>query len=489
MRVTYVKPTGKRVERTAGGGFLEVYSSPVGELPVVHVAGTPEEMGRQYGALVGDRIRRNADRLVGLFTELGLPEQLVYLLLDRCWQRLERHTPEPYLREMAAVAEGAEEAGFGMTLADMQRITTVTNFDLYKREERAIEFLGEDGAALVQRLAGQNPMSCTMFAVWGSRTVEGKMFAHRDLDWSSQTGMHEDRLLTVYRPEGKHAFVTMDYAGILGGLAGMNEKGITMAEVGAFSVSEELDGIPWVLMARQVLEQSDCLEDAMTIIQSAKHTIGYNYLVSDGDPEHFGTEAFNPRAVAFETNFECCETFYEDDPKEHEASWTASNGSVMHYGLPLKEAVMRGDMAFGKRTRELQATDNGPGEPENDGNPLDEFEGSTYFECHKPMHDMIRAYETGAEYVYPLRGAKVIEAGPPRKIGHEEAMMIAATVAHNTEKLHEDEWDVMSVVYEPTDLDFWVAYESCDGQGGWRNAPDTGYLQFNLRELLEAGPD
>jgi hypothetical protein len=97
---------------------------------------------------------------------------------------------------------------------------------------------------------------------------------------------------------------------------------------------------------------------------------------------------------------------------------------------------------------------------------------------------MIRAYETGAEYTYPLRGTKAIESGPPRKIGANEALNIAATVAHNTEKLDKSDWNVMSVVYAPTDLEFSVAYETRDAAGNWKNAPDSGYLHFNLNDLL-----
>ena len=480
--MSIVKVTADRREtvRTAGKGFLEVCYSPLGELPVLHVSGSPEQIGRQYGALLGDKLRRNLDRMVGLFTELGLPEVLVSRLLDKGWERLQPHTPEPYMVEMAAIAAGAQDAGLEVSEADVHRLTTVTNFDLYKREERALEILGEDAAPLLEQLGGG--MSCTFFAVWGSRTVEGKLLAHRNLDWVSQTGIHQDRLLTVYRPDGKHGFVTMGYAGVAGALAGMNEHGVALSEIGAFSAREELDGTPWIFIARRVLEESDGLEQGVDIIEGAKHTIGYNYLVADGDPDHFGTRDFNPRAAAFETNFECCETFYEDDPKEHAAAWTAPDGRVVRYGLPLEEAVLRGDMAFGQRTRALQATDNGPGEPDNDGNPL---EGDTYNECHKPMHDMIRAFETGSEYVYPLRGTKVIEAGAPRKIGVDEALTIAATVAHNIEKLDERDWDVMSVVYAPTDLEFFVAYETCDAKGRWRNAPDSGYWEFSLRKLLD----
>ena len=421
--------------------------------------------------------------MTALFTEAGLSEPLVNVMLDNAWKRLEPYTPERFVREMKAIAEGAAAAGHELTAEDVYRITTVTNFDLYKREERIFEFLGEEGTTMFEPMEQPPAMSCTLFAVWGSRTLDGKLLASRNLDWVSQTGMHEDRLVTVHRPEGRNAFVTLGYAGVIGGLAGMNEKGLAYAEIGAFSVREELDGTPWTLIVRQIMEEAGTLEEGAGLLQSAKHTLGYNFMLADGDPTHAGTAIFRPRAAVFETNFECCETFYEDDPKEHGARWTDPQGTVIPYGLPIRDGVARGDMAYGGSTRRLQAADNGPGDPANDGDPR---KGSTYLECHKPMVDMILAYASGEEYIFPVRGEKVIEAGAPRLMGAEEALTIAATVAHNTEKLAECDWNVMSVVYAPTDLDFWVAYESCDGDSHWKNAPDSGYVRFNLRELLES---
>lgn len=487
------KAESKETLRRCGDGRLDVYKSAWGELPVLHIAGDARELGRQYGALVGDKIRRIADRLVGLFTAAGLPEAVALLFIDSAWKRLAPHVPAQFLEEMSGVEAGAREAGFPVTLVDMQRILAMTNLDMYKREERFLDVVGmealaeldeETRAALAAMLQGE-VMSCTMFAVWGSRTVDGKCFAIRNLDWISQSGMHEERLVTVCRPEGRHAFVSMGYAGVIGCLAGMNEKGISLSEVGAFSVSEELDGIPWVLMARQVLENAACLEDAVGIIKQTKHTLGYNYLVADGDPACFGTPQFKPRAAAFETNAACCEVFYEDDPQEHAAIWTSPQGETIRYGVPLREAIMRADTDFGAATRSLQAADDGPGDSDNTGNPWGrDNAGSTYTTCHLPMHDMIRAYETGAEYVFPVRNTKAIEKGAPRKIGPEEMLNIAATVAHNTEMLHENDWNVMSVAYAPTDLNFWVGYESCNPAGEWRNAPDSGYWELSMKELL-----
>lgn len=472
--------------KVSGGGSLRFYKTPCGILPVASLRGTPDEMGRQYGALLGPQIKRNATRLVKIFEAAGLPEFVVFNILDNAWARMKPHTPERYLDEMSGIAEGATSAGVELTVADIERIVAATNFDLYKREERAFEFLDGEAVAALQNLSQQRPMSCTMFAAWGSRTVDGKMFAIRNLDWMSQTGMHEDRLITVYRPEKGNALATIGYAGVIGCLAGMNAKGLSLSEVGAFSAREELDGTPWTLMARALLEEASCLEDAVRLIEGAQHTIGYNYLIADGDPARFGSAEFNPRAAAFETNFECCETFFANDPKEHAAAWTGPDGKTLHYGLPMADAVMRADTAFGARARALQAADDGPGDPENTGNPWGrDFGGSTYTTCHKPMHDMIRAYETGAEYVFPVRGTRVIEAGEPRKIGPEETLTIAATVAHNTEMLDDNDWDVMSVAYAPTDGEFWAAFESCDEKGGWKNAPDSGYARFRMEELLD----
>ncbi len=485
MKITHADASPISARNTFEGGWLALYSTPHGSLPVLSVCGSPEQMGRQYGALVGDLVKRNANRLVKIFEAAGLPEFVVHNILDNAWARMAPHTPKRFMDEMAGIAQGAKTAGVELSVQELYRIVAATNFDLYKREERALEFLDGETLEALQNLAQQRPMSCTMFAVWGSRTVDGKMFSLRNLDWLSQSGMHEDRLITVYRPDKGIACVTMGYAGVTGCLAGMNAKGLTLSEVGAFSAREELDGTPWTLIARQMLEESLTLEEAVTFIEGAKHTIGYNYLVADGDPEHYGTPAFAPHAAAFETNFECCETFHAGDAKEAAAVWTDSAGLVHHYGLPMSEAIMRADTAFGSRSRALQAADDGPGDPDNTGNPWGrDFAGSTYTTCHKPMHDMIRAYETGSEYVFPVRNAKVIEAGVPRKIGVEEALNIAATVAHNTEMLAEDDWDVMSVVYTPTDGEFWVAFESCDAEANWKNAPDSGYGHFNFGELL-----
>lgn len=470
----------------AGNATLHRYVASCGTLPVLTLRGEPEALGRQYGALVGAGIQSNAGRLVRIFAEEGLPGPIVERILHNAWERMAPHVPDAFLAEMQGIVSGAQQAGTPLDIDVLRRLVTATNLDMYRREERIAELLDAETMTMIANMHEQTPMQCTFFALWGSRTVAGKMFSMRNLDWLSQTGMHEDRLITVYHPEKGLPFVSMGYAGVIGCLAGMNANGVSFSQIGAFSASEELDGIPWTLLARTVLQTAGNLEKGVDIVKNARHTLGLNYLIADGDPEHFGSGGFRPRAAAFETNHSCCELFIENDPKEAAAVWTDAAGNQHAYGLPITEGIMRADTAFGPDTRALQTADDGPGDPENTGNPSGrDGAGSTYTTCHKPMYDMIRAYETGAEYVFPVRGIKVIEAGQPRKIGVEEALNIAGTVAHNTEMLPENDWNIMSVVYAPTDGQFWVGYEMRYGDGSWKNAPDAGYMQFDMSALLD----
>ena len=476
-----------RVERlkSAYGGRLDLHISRSNSIRVLHLSGTPRQMGRQCGALTGGMIEQVLAKSEAIFTGAGLPVDMLHRVVDRCWERLRPYAPGRYLDEIAGIAQGAQEHGAELTEHDLHRLVTMTNLDLYKREERFLEMLGPDAAEFLEHLGEVPALSCTMFAVWGSRTQDGKLYALRNLDWVSQAGIHEERLITVYQPEGRNSFVSMGYAGGVGCLAGMNERGIALSEVGAFSVREELDGIPWVFMARQVLEEANTLDDGVAIVRKAAHTLGYNYLVADGDPENYDTPLYRPGAAALETNHICCEVFSENDPQEHAATWCDVEGVEHSYGTPMTEAVLRADTAFGVETRALQAADNGPGEPENTGDPGGVGEGTSYTDCHLPMAAMIAAYASGSEYVFPVRGNIAIPAGAPKKIGPEEALNIAATVAHNTEKLADNDWNVMSIVYAPTDLEFYAAWESEEEGRGWRNAPDTGYLHFSLRELID----
>jgi hypothetical protein len=55
-----------------------------------------------------------------------------------------------------------------------------------------------------------------MFGVWGNRTVDGELYASRNLDWSKDTGIQVNKLITVYHLPNVHPYATIGHAGFLG---------------------------------------------------------------------------------------------------------------------------------------------------------------------------------------------------------------------------------------------------------------------------------
>ena len=61
---------------------------------------------------------------------------------------------------------------------------------------------------------------CATMIVEPSRSATGQMLFGRDLDIPSLGVLHQFSLVVVYRPEGKHAFVSIAFPGMLGCISG-----------------------------------------------------------------------------------------------------------------------------------------------------------------------------------------------------------------------------------------------------------------------------
>ena len=53
-----------------------------------------------------------------------------------------------------------------------------------------------------------------MLGAWGPRTVDGKLYTMRNLDWAANTGIADNKLITIFHPVGKRAHATIGFAGI-----------------------------------------------------------------------------------------------------------------------------------------------------------------------------------------------------------------------------------------------------------------------------------
>jgi predicted choloylglycine hydrolase len=108
----------------------------------------------------------------------------------------------------------------------------------------------------------------------------------RNLDWPSIARLHQYTLVIVYRPDGKRAFASITFPGVLGCTSGMNDAGLVIAMLDAFESRDGAArlnplGIPTLLMLRRILEECTSVEEAVTLLRSIERASSLNIAVCD----------------------------------------------------------------------------------------------------------------------------------------------------------------------------------------------------------------
>lgn len=562
-------PVGE-VIGTFNEGVLAKIITPEGmPLYVLRVAGTPSEMGRQYGFLLGSQIPRTWEAMmVYMGSRMGVnatqAEQKLSSMLDRAYGYMDPFISKDLKDEYSAVLEGAREAGVTYTSptgADLNTVmkrllalTNVSDLNAYAEEDSSaankIMMTGTSSEldtfyqnrGNLKGTSGHAPSSlslpgrtCSFFAAWGNRTENGKMIASRNLDWAADTGLATQALVVVYKPTTGSAYATMGYTGLLGAMAGMNAKGIVVSEVGSTSTLEKLKGQPWTFKLREVLATAGTLDQAAPLMTnynpvdriSRPSTLGYNFMVADGDVAGRGA---NARAAVYESNGgmtlsytygnksnNCQETpqlyIYGRDGKvlrvdtsttspfvngeanaaEIDASGTVRKFRVVDgeyvrtsegylvddpYGVPLQTgkslgcAVYRGEEAMGYAPRMYQTAANGPSALDTRAVMNDSL---SYQERYARTHGVLYGLSSGAGYT-DNRGTTWVEPSTTAKtVTLEEGELVSRAAAMDD--------NIMNVVYDATDLTIRIAYEA-KVSSQWTAAADNTYVELDMKALF-----
>lgn len=232
-----------------GAGWLELIDG----YPVLHLKGTPYEMGYQHGALLKEHIRQNMHNLLVVKAQeapavkIGPVEMNVRNAINMILKIQEPHVPARYFEEIDGVAAGA-----GLSVAD----------------GRAGNFIPE-------------LFHCSGFALMNSATKDGTLYHGRVLDYAVDWGLQDHAVLIVAEPEGRIPFVNISYAGFIGSVTGMNAEHVSIGEMGGGGLGH-WEGRPMALIIREALETAKSLEEAIAVFRDGPRTCQYYYVVADG---------------------------------------------------------------------------------------------------------------------------------------------------------------------------------------------------------------
>lgn len=239
---------GSADERVAKGR-LETIGTGDNAITVLHLWGTPYEVGYAHGHLCRDQVRDFLTRTMPLM-QLGLLAPAPKL--DKVYEGMQPYIPKAYEEEMRGLAEGA-----GVDFGAVKRGHAIPDLSEYH---------------------------CTFFAAYRKATANGGLIQIRALDYATEAHIQDHPALIITHPQGGHAFVNIGWLGFIGCVSGMNEEGIAVSEIGdSFGEEHEtLEGEPMPFVLRDVLEKSDSTKKGVSLIRKAKRTSSYLYCVGDG---------------------------------------------------------------------------------------------------------------------------------------------------------------------------------------------------------------
>lgn len=245
-------------EGTHSGGTLAYH----GPIPVLRVAGGPEEIAEQSFALA----LRPALRLLDYTTELlahhfrsRLLARLLVRPLDRLGRRLLPQFPPHHRRELAALAR--------LTGDERRVVRANTLFDLKNTPP--------------WRLFG-----CSSLAPAPQRSDTGGPLLARNLDFFPLAGLPDYGLVTVCRQHGCRPFASVGFPGAVGCFSGTNDAGLAVVSHEVFAPPGrgfDPRGVPFALLMRRVLEACATVGEAEAYLRSVPRATSVSLVACDRD--------------------------------------------------------------------------------------------------------------------------------------------------------------------------------------------------------------
>ena len=203
------------VRKVKNGALFHIKTDTT-KLSLIHVQGTPYEMGYAHGELLADEIK---DTLNTFIKHLISEEEAILPKIRSNWLKK------------------AEDFLVNQTINELLDLTydTLSVFSNKSAPYWEEEFKGlADGSGVdivelrrMHALPELVKAGCSMVGAWGAAVDGMELYQLRALDWDTDGGLQRHPLVMVYHPkEGNgHAFSILTWPGMVGGLTGMSSAG------------------------------------------------------------------------------------------------------------------------------------------------------------------------------------------------------------------------------------------------------------------------
>lgn len=241
--------------------YLRQDSSGLWEL---YVQGSGQERGARQGALTRDLMKYQEDVFVNQIRQI-IPSDS-YLSVLRTFlivfnRNMGQYVPAEYRDEIAAMSEFCTH--------DYDAIGTPY--------ERQLNYHGahDIGHTMQQYML----VGCSSFAAWGTNAHDGEMVVGRNFDFYVGDDFAKNKLITFAVPDSGFRYASIGWAGMVGVLSGMNEKGLTVTINAAKGAMPTSAATPISILTREILQYAPNIEQAYQIAMRTQTFVSESILI------------------------------------------------------------------------------------------------------------------------------------------------------------------------------------------------------------------
>jgi isopenicillin-N N-acyltransferase-like protein len=159
-------------------------------------------------------------------------------------------------------------------------------------------------------------VGCSSFGAWDEYTSDSSLLIGRNFDFYAGDKFSENKIVYFCKPSEGNKFAMITWAGFMGCVSGMNDKGITVTINAAKSDIPTASATPISLLAREILQYSATIDDAYAIAKKRKTFVSESIMIgSDSEHQTVLIEKSPGKTVLYKTNKHelLCTNHYQSD--------------------------------------------------------------------------------------------------------------------------------------------------------------------------------
>jgi hypothetical protein len=234
----------------------------------LYVEGQPFERGVVNGKLTKELIQLQEDYF---------NEQITRMIPSRFYRHFLKYVIGWFNRNLDKnITEEDKEEIYGISDAASLKYDYIGN-----NYQRLLNYhAAHDIGHALQNLA---LVGCTSFGTWGSRSEDGTLIIGRNFDFYVGDQFSKNKIVSFENPADGFKFMSVTWAGFIGVVSGMNEKGLTVTINAAKSEIPSGSATPVSLVAREILQYAENIPEALAIAKKRKMFVSESFLIGSAE--------------------------------------------------------------------------------------------------------------------------------------------------------------------------------------------------------------